>query len=261
MRAEVELHARGRSPVHDWDARWKAGSVGILAAVLAVLGGWRPALAGLVGALLLLLLAGLPLRLVLARLGAAQVLLVPCLILLPLTFTGQPMSWGRLTISGEGLQVAGLLYLRATAILVVVMALVYTTPMVVLLGTLERWRAPRAVMNVALLTYRYLFTLWWELTRMRWALATRGFTRRGIARTHRALANVVGVSLVRSLERTERIQQAMQCRGYRGRLRTLHTFATRPADVVKAGLCVAWAVGLLAADRSWGTLPGVEFWP
>jgi cobalt/nickel transport system permease protein len=250
MRAEVELYAHQHSLLHHWDARWKLAALALLVAAIAMIRDWRLATLGAALALALLALGRLPFKIVLARLGVAQALLLPCLILLPFTFSGQPVTWHGATLSLEGLQVAALLYFRALAILAVAMVGVYTTPMVVLLGTFHALHLPRVVTDVALLTYRYLFTLWWELTRMRWALVTRGFARRSSAGSYRALANVVGVTLIRSLERTERIQHAMLCRGFQGRLRTLHEFSASRSDLLKFTLCLLVAALLLLADRS-----------
>jgi energy-coupling factor transporter transmembrane protein EcfT len=60
----------------------------------------------------------------------------------------------------------------------------------------------------------------------------------------------VGVSLVRSVERTERIQQAMHCRGFQGRLRTLHRFEAGVGDGVKCIGCLACAGFLWWLDGS-----------
>jgi cobalt/nickel transport system permease protein len=254
MRAEVELHARRSSLVHDWDGRWKLASLGLVAAVLVTVNTPAAAGCGAVFAIGLLSAARLPWRLVLGRLGAAQALLLPCLVILPFAFGGEAWSLGPLRLSQEGLRTAALLYLRALGILTLGLALVYTTPMVVLMHTLQRFRLPRVLGVITLLTYRYLFTLWWELTRVRWALATRGYQPRGTLRSHRTLANVVGVSLVRSLERTERIHFALQCRGFEGHLHTLHRFRSEPADWLKAALCAGAAALLLMLDGTWGRL-------
>lgn len=251
MRAEVELYARRSSPLHDWDARWKVAALTLVVAALVTVDTPLAAAFGAAFAFGLLLTAHLPGRLVLGRLGAAQALLLPCLVILPFSFGGATWALGPLRLSQEGLRLATLLYLRALAILTLGLAVVYSTPMVVLIHTLQRFRLPRVLVVITLLTYRYLFTLWWEWTRMRWALATRGFQARGSLRSHRTLANVVGVSLVRSVERTERIQLALQCRGFQGRLRTLHRFHSEPADWLKALACAGVAVLLLALDHGW----------
>jgi len=251
MRAEAELHARRSSPVHDWDGRCKLASLGLVAAVLATVNTPAAAACGAAFAIGLLAVARLPWRLVLGRLGAAQALLLPCLVVLPFTAGGDTWPLGPLRLSLDGLRTAALFYWRALAILTLGLAVVYATPMVVLLHTLQRFRMPRAFVVVALLAYRYLFTLWWELTRVRWALATRGFQPRATLRSHRTLANVIGVSLVRSLERTERIHFALQCRGFEGRLRTMQRFHAGRADWLKAVGCAGAAALLLMLDLKW----------
>lgn len=254
MKAEAELLARRSSPVHDWDGRWKLASLGLVAAALVTVNTPAVAGCGAAFAIALLAVARLPWRLILGRLGAAQAVLLPCLVILPFALSGETWSVGPLHFSQDGVRMAALLYLRALAILTLGLAVVYSTPMVVLIHTLQRFRLPRPFVVITLLTYRYLFTLWWELTRVRWALATRGFRPRGTLRSHRTLANVVGVSLVRSLERTERIHSALQCRGFEGRLHTLHRFHSEPADWLKAASCAGVAVLLVMFDSRWGGL-------
>jgi cobalt/nickel transport system permease protein len=251
MKAEAELYARGSSPLHAWDARWKLVALGVLAFVLASLDVVWTALMGIAVAVGSLLLARLPWRLVGARLAVAQVLLLPCVIILPFSFGGASVSVGALTLSQEGLRWAALFYCRALAIIALGIALVYSTPMVVLLRALQSLRLPRVLVEIALLTYRYLFTLAAEGMRMRWALVTRGFGARSFRTSYRPLANGIGMALVRSVERTERIQQAMYCRGFQGRLHTLQRFDAGVWDWVKAVICVGLAAVLWVLDRRW----------
>jgi cobalt/nickel transport system permease protein len=253
MQAEVERYARRTSPLQAWDARWKIVSLAVLMLVLASLDGLPGALLGAAGALGLLGCARLPWRFLVRRLAAAQVFLLPCLLVLPLTFTGEPFWIGDVRLSSEGLRVAGLFYLRALALVAVAMALVYSTPMMSLLRALQELRLPRVVVAVTLLTYRYLSTLAGEFNRMRWALAARGFSPRRGPAAWRPLANVVGVALVRSLERTERLQHATRSRGFTGQLRTLQGFPGGPANWLKSAACLGAAAGLWLLDRGLGT--------
>ncbi len=49
MRAEVERYARGDSPLHAWEARWKLAAAGGWVAVLVELQRWESAAAGVGG--------------------------------------------------------------------------------------------------------------------------------------------------------------------------------------------------------------------
>jgi cobalt/nickel transport system permease protein len=248
MRAEAELYARGTSPLHKWDARWKAVTLAVLVGVLVSLGTIPAAMAGVVFGFAFLIWGRLPPGLVFRRLLVAQALLLPCFVILPFTVPGEAMAWGPVVASREGLELALLLNLRALAILSVAFAVVYSTPMVTLLRAVQWLGFPQKLVEISLMTYRYLFTLGWELTRMRWALKVRGFKNHGRFSTYRTLAQVTGVTLLRSLERTERVQQALYCRGFQGRLRTLHQFRSEPGDWAKSAATFVLGAGLLILD-------------
>jgi cobalt/nickel transport system permease protein len=210
----------------------------------------RTAALGLLLSYGLMAAGSLPARLIVRRLGAVHLFLLPCFAILPFTFGGESVALGPLQVSEAGLRTAATLYFRAVAAVTLSLALVYSTPMFVLLQALQRLRTPRVLVLTALLTYRYTFTLWWEVSRVRGALATRGYRNRAALSSYRTLANVLGLTFLRSLERTERIQRAMQCRGYQGEMRSLHSFAAGRSDYVKTLGAALAALGLLALDHT-----------
>ncbi len=248
MKADIEHYTRLNSILHRWDARWKIVSLTILIFTSAVLQHIQSAFISLMFCLLILFSGSLPLRYILARLGVVNIFLIPCFIVLPFTVPGVQIHVLGMEMSRDGLILASTLYLRAVAIVAASMALIFSTPMTRLLRAAEQLRCPKVLIQIALLTYRYIFTLTWEFNRIRWALTTRGFQNRTALRSYKTLANVVGLTLIHSLERTERIYRAMQCRGYDGTLRTLHSFSTQPADVIKSILCVSFSFFLIWYD-------------
>lgn len=252
MRAEVERYARGVSPVHVWEVRWKLAAAVGWAAALVGLHRWETAVAVLAAGLAGLAVARLPARLVLTRLAQAQLMLLPVLVVLPLAGGGETFRLGPLTLSGDGLRQAGVLYLRALALISLGLLVVYTTPMVALMSALEAFRLPRAGVDLALLTHRHLFTVGGELTRLRWALAARGFVARGRPESYRTLARLVGVTLVRSVERAERVQLALRARGFQGRCPVGPRTAAGVADRVKTLAVLLAAAALVFWDRGGG---------
>src|SRR5262249_10391141 len=107
---------------------------------------------------------------------------------------------------------------------------------------------PGLLVQLAMLTYRYVFVLAAELARLRVALRVRGFRNRVTRHSYRTVGHVAGTLLLRGSERAERVGQAMRCRGFDGRFRTLTTFRTTGADVALFALIVLCAAGLLAWD-------------
>lgn len=250
MNHEIERYAQGDSPLHRWDARWKLGAFLLLAASCASLSTLEGAGTALLTAIIALVLSRLPLRLTAVRMGEIHLFLIPCFLVLPFTATGPTATFEGIRFSIEGLDMAAMLYLRALSIVMLSIALIYTTPMSRLMQAAESLYFPRTLVQIALLTYRYLFTLAEEFQRIRCALRVRAFRNEMTMHAYRVWANVAGMTLARSLERTERVHNAMKCRGYDGCLKTLKPFQAKVSDmnlfalaIIAAGVAVAvdWA--------------------
>lgn len=176
---------------------------------------------GLALALVLLVLTRTCPRRTLRGLRPLLVLLVPLLLLTPLHAPAgsRPLvpewTWGPTDL---GAAAAGLVALRVIALGALAIALLGDLPVERTCVALARLGVPVALTHVALLAHRYAAGFGEDLTRIRWALAARGFRPRTDLETSRVLATVTGSLLLRSLHRTERVEQAMRCRGYAGRL-------------------------------------------
>jgi cobalt/nickel transport system permease protein len=81
-----------------------------------------------------------------------------------------------------------------------------------------------------LFTVRYLDVISREYKRMRKAMKARAFIPRNSWHTWRSFGYLVGMLLVRSLERSERIYAAMKCRGYCGKLYLFDTMEWQKRD-------------------------------
>src|SRR5207248_11787887 len=112
------------------------------------------------------------------------------------------------------------------------LVLLGTAPLPTTLHAAQRLRVPAVLVQIALLTYRYVFVLTDELGRLRRALRVRGFRARPNRRTYRTAGHVVGTLLLRGAERAEGVTRAMRCRAFDGRYRSLAEFRTRLADVM-----------------------------
>jgi cobalt/nickel transport system permease protein len=103
-----------------------------------------------------------------------------------------------------------------------------TTQFPDLMHALRHLRAPRLLIAIISFMYRYLFVLADEATRLMRARESRSAApvhgRGGGTLWWRAkvAGSMVGQLLVRSLERSERVYNAMLARGYRGQLLTMN---------------------------------------
>ncbi|HEY7315881.1 MAG TPA: cobalt ECF transporter T component CbiQ [Gemmataceae bacterium] len=241
---------RTRSFLSRLDPRWKLAALLLAAAVAATLHTLPAAGVALVATLLLALLARLPARWFLERLAALALFLA--LFTLPLPWllgdNGPGWTFGRLHFSLHGVEVALGLAARAVAIVTLLLVLQATTPLEDTLKAAHALRIPGLFVQLGLLTYRYVFVLADELGRLRIALRVRGYRNRVRRHSYRTAGHVAGTLLVRGYERAERVGQAMRCRGFEGRFRSLTAFRTRPVDVLAFVLIVASAAALAAWD-------------
>jgi len=194
----------------------------------------------LAAALVLTLCLGLPLVLVAGRLLRANFFIMFLWFFLPLSGQGEILArLGPLAVHYDGLRLAGLVTLKSNAILLVFVSLIATSPFFVLGHALGALGMPRKLVQLLLFTYRYLHVMEQEYRRLRDAMAVRAFRPRTNMHTYRTYGYFLGMLLVRSFARAERVQQAMQCRGFNGRFHSLRNFRYSLADGL---LVLAFAV-------------------
>jgi cobalt/nickel transport system permease protein len=186
-------------------------------------------------------------RPVLRRLLPLEGLMLALLLLLPFTVEGTPwFSFGPLQASQEGFQLALRILLRANAVLVMLLALLGTLEPTTLGHALGRLGVPEKLVHLFLLTVRYVELIHDEYRRLRNAMRARAFVPRGNLHGWRSLGWLIGMLLVRSLERARRVLAAMKCRGFHGRLYLLADYRWGRGDSA-----AALAASLLLGGLLW----------
>jgi cobalt/nickel transport system permease protein len=232
------------------DPRWKLAAVVLAVVAVAMLRTLPAAATALAAVLFLAALSRLPPRWCLSRLAAALLLLGLFAVSLPFLVHGPGPAWdvGPVHISLYGVTVALLLCAKAVAILLLMLTLLATADLSDTLKAAHALHVPGLIVQLVVLTYRYLFVLSSELARLRVALRVRGYRNRATRHSYRTVGHVAGTLLVRGYERAERVGQAMRCRGFDGRFRSLTGFRTRLPDVLFFLAVVTGAAALLAWD-------------
>jgi cobalt/nickel transport system permease protein len=250
MTLPLNIPAPEPSPLQRLDPRWRLAAVLCGTCGVVLLQSPLPALTALAAALMLVLLARVPLRWVGVRLLTA--LILPAFFVLWLPFAIQPghAVWdvGEVAISATGLANAVTLLAKAACVVTLMLVLMATAPMHETFKAAQSLRIPGWLVHLALLSYRYVFLLGDEFGRLRTALRVRGYRNRASLHSYRTIGQVAGTLLVRGHERSERVAQAMRCRGFDGHFRSLHDFQTRGADVLFFAATIVIAGGLLAWD-------------
>lgn len=229
------------------DPRWKLAALLVAAVVVAAARTLPAALAALAAGLLLAELGRVPRRWFWSRLGTVALFLLPFALLPLLPGSGPSWTLGPMRLSPTGLALALLLAAKALAMTTLVLTLAATSPLQETLKAAQALRVPGLLVHLALLTYRYIFVLAGELARLRVALRVRGYRNRASWHSYRTVGHVAGILVLRSAERAERVGQAMRCRGFNGRFRSLVAFRTTAADVLLwagvSGVAAALAAG------------------
>jgi cobalt/nickel transport system permease protein len=200
-----------------------------------------------VASVVLLLRAGVPRGTLLKRLMvpwyfAAVVLLTQVFFLGQTELFRIGPAVARLEGLWRGIDIASKVVGGTAAVLVLSM----TTPMTGLLATAAWLRVPPLVVEIAALTYRYLFLLAEEAERIREAQKTR-LGHSSWWKSIRSYSTLGGMVMVNSYDRAERVYQSMVMRGYTGSIPVeAGGHGLSPADIRTLALTIAGLVAAMA---------------
>lgn len=236
-------------PLQQIDARVRVATAGAFALTAVAL--HSAVILGLAFALAVALaaLARLPLELTLRRMLGMDAFMLPILLLLPFTVPGDAIgSIGYWPVSAEGVQQAARIVLTANTVVLALLALVGTIEPVLLGQAFLGLGMPEKLAQMLLLTARYVVVLQVEYARLRQAMRARAFRAAGSMHTWRSIGYLFGMLLVRGCERSERILEAMKCRGFTGRFHAVEAAPLRPSDRLFAATTVAALLLLIALE-------------
>lgn len=248
-----ELFACGDSRLHAIDPRLRVVAATGFSVVVALSARLPVLVAALAISVLLVLAARLDLKQVCRRLGLVAAFALLIWIVLPITMKGPVVyQLGPLGLSGTGIALALQITLKSIAILTALTALVATMSVATLGQSLDRLRVPKKIVYLLLITYRYVFVLEEEYRRLWTAAKIRCFRPRTNIHSYRTYAYLIGMLFVRAAARSERVHQAMKCRGFSGRFYSLHTDIPNPGNRLFAAMTVFALIGL--AFFEWGRI-------
>ncbi len=226
-----EKFADGDSVLHRLDPRVKILVALFLSIIVACGERLAPAVAGLLVTAGLVVFARMSMRAVLARLALVNGFMLLLWVVLPFSFPGEPVfTLGPLAATREGVERALLISVKSNAIILACIALLSSMTLVTLGHALCHLRVPMKITQLLLLTVRYFRVIQHEYVRLRNAMKVRCFRPRTNWHTYRSYAYLVGMLLVMSYERANRIRAAMLCRGFKGTFWLLDHFAMAGRD-------------------------------
>ncbi|MGD8522822.1 MAG: cobalt ECF transporter T component CbiQ [Desulfobacterales bacterium] len=245
-----EPFALGNSFIHRLDPRIRLISAGVFSIVVALSRDFQTLTAAVLISFLWVILAQLSACEMIKRIILVNSFIVLLWLVLPLTFQGpHALTLGPLRIYNAGITMAAQITLKSNAILLALIALVATMNLSVLGNTLNWLQVPDKIVHLLLMTYRYVFLIEQEYQRLIRTAQIRGFRPGTNLHTYKTYASIVGMLLVRSAIRADRVYQAMLCRGFKRKFYCLHEFkagkhewlfATAMAGVILTLIYLEW---------------------
>lgn len=244
-----EEFSGGDSLIHRLDPRVKIVAVSFFSVVVAVSNRFVVLMSALALGFFIVLLARVPMRQLVRRLVPVNIFILFLWLFLPFTVQGEPLfSVGPLVGTHEGVLYATQISLKSNAIVTVLIALVASSSILTLGHAMHELRVPKKIVHLFFFTYRYIHVIGREYVRLVNAMKVRGFRPGTNMHSYKTFAYLVGMLLVRSCDRAERVRNAMLCRGFRGRLYSLSDFSMKTRDVISLIVMLTLVLALGALE-------------
>ncbi len=241
----LENFSEGNSVLHRMDPRLKLLCYSVFAIAVALAQGLRVPFNALMFSLVLLSIARLPLWEVAKRLFVVNLFLVPLWILVPMDSPGSvPVIIGPYRATAEGFSKVLSITLKANSIVLGAIVMLGSSDLFSLTHGMAHLGLPGRLIYLFFIFFRYLTLLHEEYLRLRRAMAARAFRPRTNLHTYRTYAYLVGMLVLRSYERAERVYRAMLARGFRGQFPLYRHFHLSRTDVLIGILILAATAGV-----------------
>ncbi|MFA4915251.1 MAG: cobalt ECF transporter T component CbiQ [Syntrophales bacterium] len=229
----LEEFAEGGSFLHRIDPRVKFIAFVPYVFTIALMHAINGPLAGLLISALMIIVAEIDFRKLISRLVVINSFIFVLWVFLPFSYPGQTVfSSFSLTATREGILYALSITLKANAIFLATIAILGTSEVNALAHALVHFKIPDKLVHLFFFFYRYISVLHEEYRKLKNAMAIRSFRPGTNVHTYRTYGYLVGMLLVRSYERSQRIHRAMLCRGANGKFHIMSHFRLKKADIL-----------------------------
>jgi len=243
----AEEFSSGDSPIHRLDPRIKVFVAALFSLVVALTSHWHVLVLAQAFSLTLLLIARLDRRKVALRLAIVNSFILFLWLFLPFTYPGSTVlfSLGALHLSAEGIYFAFIITLKSNAIITASIALLGTSSFFALVHALRHFYVPDKLVNLCFFCFRYLHVVYYEYKKLHNVLKIRCFRPGTNIHTYKTYAYLLGMLLIKSYDRSQRVYQAMLCRGFKGNFWMLDHFTLSKSDLMSGTLMLCFIVGLV----------------
>ncbi|MDY6844080.1 MAG: cobalt ECF transporter T component CbiQ [Thermodesulfobacteriota bacterium] len=241
-----EEFSAGDSFIHHLDPRIKLVIAILFSTVVAVANKLVLLFAAICFPIVLISVARLSIKKVQKSLLLVNGFILFLWLLMPFTYAGETLfSLGSLHASKEGVMYCVLITLKSNTIILTCMILLATSKISALVHALRHLYIPDKLVQLFFFCYRYIHVIHIEYSRLRNAMKIRCFKPQTNIHTYKTYAYLIGLLLIKSYDRSERVYKAMLCRGFKGKFWVLDHFSLKRSDVVAGIIMVLYIIGLV----------------
>lgn len=194
---------------------------------------------------LTIVLSRIPIKYIWKRLYVPVFLIVFMFLILLISFTGNPIySFGPLYMTKEGIEFSKMILLRSLSCLFFAFILFETTRFEKIIYVLYYFRIPNILIQILMLSYRYIFVLLNELAGMFNAAVAKGFSPKLTIKNLTVFGNMIGMLLIKSYERGDRVYYSMVSKGYTGKTNIGNIEKMKWKDYFLMTIMILFAVGI-----------------
>jgi cobalt/nickel transport system permease protein len=220
------------SLIHRIDPRLRIFSAAVFSVILVASKDIITLFTALAYSLLAVIIARLPAAMLFKRILKLNIFIL-CLLLF---------------VKSQGRSYVGIIALKSNGLLLWLSAFISTIDLTSLGHALNHLKLPDKLTHLFLTTVRYIDVLFMEYQRLVKAMKVRGFRPAMNRHTYRTYSYLVGMLLVKSFDRSERIFSAMKCRGFDGHFYVLDHFHWHKLDSLAAGLLSLICLSLILLE-------------
>ena len=241
----AEEFSHGNSLFHYFDPRVKIIVTTLFSIIVAVSDRTEVLLLALLFSVCCIVVSRLSLKMVIERLLLVNGFILLLWIFLPFTYPGKTLfSLGPFYASEEGVLYAFSITIKSNTIILASIALLGTTPIFMLAHALRHLFVPDKLIQLLFFAYRYIYVIYFEYIRLVNAMKVRCFRPRNDLHTYKAYAHLVGMVMLKSYDRSERVYDAMLCRGFKGKFWVLDHFRLKRGDLISFIIMLIYLTGL-----------------
>jgi cobalt/nickel transport system permease protein len=228
----LEEFAEGNSFFHRLDPRVKFITVIPYIFIIAVMQGTKGPFSALMISLLMIVFSRISFKKLVGRLIVVNTFILFLWIFLPFSYPGEAVfNIGSLKATHEGFLYTLSITLKANAIVLATIAILGTSEVFSLAHALVHLKVPAKLVYLFFFFYRYISVLHEEYIRLRNAMLIRCFKPKTNMYTYKTYAYLIGMLVIKSYDRSQRIYNAMLCRGFTGKFPIVSHFEFKKADL------------------------------